>query len=376
MKMKTQQLVKRILFTLVLAAMGLWSFGQQNQLPVLAVLNIDSKGLELTPEQLGSIARTEITKLDLYQVMDIYDVNYIADRESFSIEGCYGKICMLEAAKVLGTEKMLTGSVEALEETTIVTMRLIDVKSQTIEKTEVIEFVKVSTKVHMMLSLTLKSMYDMEVDEKVMSKLTQPFDFESSINYPDVNQLNLNGPRMGFTILTGDVGKVYAAPKSEGGFDSYPFMFQFGYQFEIKYLNEGDFQALFEFIPMITGLDQGKFIPSVSILNGLRSNRYGWEFAFGPIISTAKEASGFFDNNGQWQMLDEYLAENPEAQPENTTTRLDSRGHYALRSGFVIGVGKTIKSGRLNIPINAFMILSKRGHQFGISMGFNATKYK
>ena len=374
--MKTQQFFNRIIFTLVLSAMGLWSFAQQNQSPVLAVLNIDSKGLELTPEQLGSIARTEITKLDLYQVMDIYDVNYIAEQESFSIENCYGKICMLEAAKVLGTQKMLTGSVEALEETTIVTMRLIDVKTETIEKTEVIEFVKVKTKIHMMLSLTLKSMYDLQVDEKVMSKLTQPFDYESSVNYPDVNQLNLNGPRMGFTMLTGDIGTVYSAPRSEGGFDSYPFMFQFGYQFEVKYLNEGDFQALFEFIPMVTGLDQGKFIPSVSILNGLRSNRYGWEFAFGPVISTAKETQGFFGTDGGWNKLDEYLADNPGEQPDNITTRLDSRGDYTLRSGFLIGVGKTLKSGRLNIPINAFMIPGKRGHQFGISMGFNATKYK
>lgn len=373
--MKTQLLFNRIAFTFLFCYFANLAFTQNNRPPVLAVLNIDSKGLELSPEQLGSIARTEITKLDLYQVMDIYDVNYIAEQKSFNIANCYGKICMLEAAQVLGTNKMLTGSVEALEETTIVTIRLIDVETQSIEKTEVIEFVKVSTKVHTMISLTMKSMFDLEVDEKVMTKLTQPFDYESSINFPDVNQLNLNGPRMGFTMLTGDVSKVYSAPKSEGGFDSYPFMFQFGYQFEVKYLNEGDFQALFEIIPMVTGLDQGKFIPSLSILNGLRSNRYGWEFAFGPIISTAKETQGFFDPSGAWNKLDEYLYDNPGAQPEGITTRLDSRGDFTLRSGFLIGVGKTFKSGKLNIPINAFMIPGKRGHQFGISMGFNATKY-
>ena len=59
------------------------------------------------------------------------------------------------------------------------------------------------------------------------------------------------------------------AKKNVGGFDAYPAMFQFGYQFEKQYLNEGNFQALFEFIPMISGLEQNTFIPSFTLMNGL-----------------------------------------------------------------------------------------------------------
>ena len=69
---------------------------------------------------------------------------------------------------------------------------------------------------------------------------------------------------------------ILQARESGGGFNANPLMFQFGYQFEVQYLNQGSFQALFEFIPMITGLDQGKFLPSISVLNGMRSNISGW----------------------------------------------------------------------------------------------------
>jgi curli biogenesis system outer membrane secretion channel CsgG len=81
-----------------------------SNLPVIAVLNIDSKGLTLEPSQLGNIARTELSKLNRFQVMDRYDVDYVIEKNEFAIDKCYGKICMVEAGKILKTDKMLTGS--------------------------------------------------------------------------------------------------------------------------------------------------------------------------------------------------------------------------------------------------------------------------
>jgi len=345
--------------------------------PTLAVLNIDSKGLTLEPQQLGNITRTEISKLNRYQVMDRYDVDYVIEKNQFSIEKCYGKICMVEAGKILKTEKMLTGSVEVLGETIVITLRLIDVATQSIERTQVMEFLNLRGQIQTMLSITVKKMFEETVDENLISKLTKKYDYESAVNFPEVDRLNLSGPRMGFTAFTGELSSIYSDPTSLGGFDAFPLMFQFGYQFEVKYLNQGDFQALFEFIPIITGLDQGKFIPSISILNGMRSNRTGWEFAFGPIIYGSKKAKGYYDDANVWHLENEWNITNPdEDNPFEIKNRLDSRGDLNYESGFVFAVGKTLKSGRLNIPINGFFIPNKLGHRFGISMGFNASRFK
>ena len=142
-------------------------------------------------------------------------------------------------------------------------------------------------------------------------------------------------------------------------------------------MNQGDFQALFEFIPIVTGLDQGKFIPSISILNGMRSNRTGWEFAFGPVFYGLTKADGYYDNENTWHLENEWFVENPDVDnPYEIENRLDSRGDIAFASGFIFAGGKTFKSGRLNIPVNAFFIPNKDGHRFGISMGFNANRFK
>jgi TolB-like protein len=347
--------------------------------PTVAVLNIDTKNLSLTPEEMGNLTRLELDKLGMFDVMDRYDVAYMIESKGISIDNCYGKICVVEVGKKLGMDKMLTGNVEKLEEIIIVNLRLIDVASGAVEKSQVLEFLDITQQLQMMVSLTMHKMFDLKVDEDILSKLTQEFDFENTLNYPDADRLNLNGPRSGIVFYTGETGRIYQSPKDQGGFDGYPVLFQFGYQFETKYINAGNFQALFEVIPSITGLDQGRVVPSVSILNGLRHNKIGWEFAFGPIFIMNKQAKGFYDeiNGGEWILEEDWIRSHADAPtPYPVVKRLDSRGKIGVSSGFLFGLGKTIKSGRLNIPLNAFVIPAKDGTRIGFSVGFNASRYR
>lgn len=343
--------------------------------PTIAVLNIDTENLNMTPEQMGNLTRLELDKLDMFDVMDRYDVEYMIKNKGIDIASCYGKICVIEAGEKLGMDKMLTGNVEKLEEVIIVNFRLIDVKTASVEKSEVLEFLDLSQQLQMMVSLTINKLFGKTVDDDILRKLTQEFEFENTINYPEADRLNLNGPRSGLVVYTGKIAEIFQKPKDQGGFDGYPLSFQFGYQFETKYLNSGSFQALFEVIPMITGLDQGRVIPSITLLNGLRSNKIGWEFAFGPIFILTKQAEGYYDDANAWHLQEEWVGETPN--PYSIQKRLDSRGKkIGINSGFLFGIGKTIKSGRLNIPLNAFFVPGKEGHRFGFSVGFNASRYR
>ncbi|MCB0644085.1 MAG: hypothetical protein KDC44_20710 [Phaeodactylibacter sp.] len=381
--------MKRKLFlTLTLVCTGLFAMQLYAQVEstgprnTIAVLNIDTENLDMTPEQMGNLTRLELDKLGIFDVLDRYDVAYMIEKEGINIENCYGKICMVEVGQKLGMDKMLTGYVEQLGDVIIVDLRLIDVNSAAVEKSEVLEFLDLSQQVQMMVSLTMHKLFGLEVHEGILRKLTQEFDFENTLNYPETDRLKLDGPRSGVTFYTGETARIYQLSEDEGGFDGYPVLFQFGYQFEIKYLNQGNFQALFEIIPTITGLDQGRAIPSLALLNGMRSNKSGWEFAFGPIFFLNKEASGYFDDSGDWHLEGEWyeqFTEINEVIPPNPypiVKRLDSRGNAKFGTGFLFGLGKTFKSGRLNIPVNGFFIPDKAGHRFGLSVGFNASKYR
>ena len=341
------------------------------QRPQLTVLNFDSQGTEFSPEQLGNLARMEVEKLDKFEVMDRYDVQYMIQKHDLNLENCYGKICLTEVGNAIGSEKVMSGTVEIYNETMIVTIRLIDVESKTIEKTQVKEFLNIPEQIRSIMEITVRKMFGLENNKVLVDQLTDTEQHENKVINPNVDRLNLSGPRFGGTLLVGDQADIMRDKKYQGGFDSSPLLYMLGYQFEVQYLNAGKLQALFEFIPTITGAEQGLFLPNVNIMHGLRHNINGWEFGMGLTLGLVKRADGFYDEEGNWVKLSDY---NGPGEPQRVESRLDSRGDIELNSGFIVALGKSFKSGRMNIPVNLFMVPSQSGLRLGISMGFNAKK--
>lgn len=338
----------------------------------LTVLNVDTQGMVFTPEQMGNLLRIEAEKLDTFEVMDRYDVAYLIKKNNLALEDCYGKICLVETGKVLNADKVLSGTIELYGETIFLTLRLIDVKKQIIERSHVQEYLNLPKETQLMMRVSLRKLFGMPVEKVLEEGLTKKFNYESAINNPDATSLNLNGPRMGGVFYSGEVANILKEKEANGGFDVYPVMFQFGYQYEIQYLNQGAFQALFEILPLITGLDQNMFIPSLTFMNGMRNSRWGLELGFGPTFNVVKQARGYFQE-GQWLLENTWDMANG-ANPYEIVYRLDSRGDYRLNTGFVFGIGKTFRSGKLNIPVNVFVIPAVGNSRFGISLGYNTQK--
>lgn len=357
-----------IFFVVLFLGLNYSTQAQNNKKATLSVLNVDTQGFNFSPQQMGNLVRIEMQKLNLYEVIDRYDVAYLIKKHNLIIDNCYGKICLVETGKIINSDKMFSGSVEKYGKTIIITFRLVDVKSATIERTHVREFLDLPGEIQEMIRITIQEMYDMPVEQEIITQLTEKYNYENAVNNPNKMRLSLGGPRMGVTGFTGETASYIKMSEEDGGYDALPLMFLFGYQFELQYLTHGDFQALFEIIPNVTGLDQGLFLPSLSLMQGLR-HKSGFEFAFGPILSFSKKATGYYDNNNQWHLPNKY---DSIAYPQ--ISRFDSRGELEFNPGFIFGIGKTFKSGNLNIPVNLFVVPRKKGLQVGLSFGYNTKK--
>lgn len=367
---------EKIKLTIAVSLFIFLSMNTLAQKPSLTVLNLDSQGLQYTPNQLGNLVRMEVEKLDKFEVMDRYDVSYLVEKHNLKIDNCYGKICLVEIGKLIKSDKIISGSVELYGGKIILSLRLVDVKKETIEKAQVKEFLKYPDEIQTMIKITLYEMFDLPMDEfkNQIKSLTNEEQYENVMINPDKDKLNLSGPRLGVTGFTGTTANILMKPKHEGGYDMMPLSFMFGYQFEVQYLNSGNFQALFEFLPTITGVDQGLFMPNLSILMGFRHNVRGWEIALGPTAGLTKKASGYYNRNNEWKLRSDWVGLEPNPYP--IEKRIDSRGYVTFHTGFVFAFGKSIKSGRMNYPINAFIIPSKDGLRGGITFGFNAKTKK
>lgn len=396
--------MKKIIL-IISAALAINSSSAQSKKLSATILSMDARGVSFDDKQMGSLLRLELEKLDTFQVVDRYDISYFIEKKAKqtfdslykpfyagnarkadscykkvlhetqqNFDNCFSKSCLVEMGKIFNSDKMLTGTAERFGEIVVLTLRLIDVKSASIEKTQVNEYLHLPNEAPLMIRMSLLQLFNKPFDVELLKTISKKNNYENAVNNHNKVSVNLNGPRSGFSVFTGETAKIIEAPKEQGGFGAYPVMFQFGYQFEKQYLNEGNCQALFEFLPTITGFNQNVFIPSLTIMNGFRENRFGWEIGFGPSFSMVTKANGYYDANGEWQLEKKWNAELQGVNPHQITSRLDSRGNPELSSFFIVALGKTFRSGRLNIPVNAYYIPSKDGDRFGLSVGFNAKR--
>ena len=358
----------RTIFAQLLVMLTVFSSYAQN--PRMAVVSFDANAKELQNVSLTELIRIEIAKHEKYEVVDRYEIAEVLTANDINAGACFSKSCLINAGNVLNVDYVLSGNVDHIGESLFIRIRMMNVKTKSVEKEVVKEFLFIPEKINTMISICINELMGVPNDKTIEQSLSNRESYESAVNNPYYQKLNLSGPRMGYAFFIGENAKILRKPKSEGGFDAYPAMFQMGYQFEQQYLNEGRWQALFEFIPLISGIDQGMLLPSLTIMNGLRNNQNGLEFAIGPTINFSTQAKMFQDANGVWQLANR--VENELDAPE--VYRMDSRGNVRITSNVVIAAGFTLRSGKLNIPINAFVVPSQKNLRFGFSFGFNARK--
>ena len=364
--------MKKLILTLAFAFVALFTLGQN---PKLAVISFDALGAKLNKAELTELLRIEISKHNKYEMIDRYEIAEELSKAKIDNTNCYSISCLKDAGAKLGVDYVMSGSVDQLGEALFVRLRLVDMATGSLSKEVVREYLNIPEKINTMISICVNELLELPNDELIVNSLSNRESYESAVNNPYYQTLSLAGPRMGYTFFTGDVAANIRKPRSEGGYDGYPAFFQMGYQFEKQYLNEGKWQALFEFIPMVSGLDQGMFIPSFTVMNGIRNNKNGLEFAIGPSVNFSKEAESYEVSEGNWVREDDLPFDHTYRLDELPSKRvMDSRGTVALKSYVVIAAGYSLKSGKLNIPINVFVVPSKTDLRYGFSFGFNVRK--
>ena len=360
-------------------------FAQQSN--TIAVANPNVNALTIKPESVAKMMRLELIKINKYKVYDEFDMNEIIKAKEEYKVGCYGQSCLARLGEELKVDYVMSGSIDGLGNKIVVTIKIIDVKGQTLYKSSVREFDNQETEVQRMVEIILAEMHGLAVDKVVSDRLAFKNELITSNN---VGKVNNSGPRIGFAYLTGTVNEFATRASKYGGLGIQPFTSMIGYQIEGQYVGTENFSALVEGIINISGLEQGQFVPSISLLNGFRFGKANWEFAFGPRFGISSTSEGFFDDQKIYSTDARYFSQSDWYQyamqnnhdPVNPGNgyifekNFDRRGDKALATTFLIAFGRTFQAGALNIPVNLFYSSQKGGGYVGVNMGFNVQKSK
>ena len=140
--------------------------------------------------------------------------------------------------------------------------------------------------------------------------------------------VDMSGPRFGLTMLN---QKSVDTLFEKKGITVQPMISQFGWQFERRLYTNGDgVTMLMEWVPLVSGLEQGLALPSLNWMTGLRTAG-GSEFGIGPNITP-------------------------------------------LGVGLVAAAGVTMRTGALHVPFNVAVATSKSGARLSVMTGFNVRR--
>lgn len=150
-------------------------------------------------------------------------------------------------------------------------------------------------------------------------------------DYPYQEPLKLSGPRVGVTAIGGMMGQFLEANSIS------PVMSQFGWQFETRYFQtRSGYQGLFEFVPLIGGLESKQTTLSINMLAGFRTPS-GFEIGVGP----------------------------------NFAIRAPMSGNPIPSNSMVFAVGHSFRVDEVNIPVNVAFSPSANGFSLTAMVGFN-----
>ena len=211
MKNKIKNTVLAIVLTTTLGKAN----AQSNSKPLAAVLGIDSKGVIQESESVGYMVRLEMEKVNVYNVMDKYDVADVVKKNNIDVKTCFGKSCVIAAGKALGVDKMITGSVERFGEKIVISLKVIDVKTEAIEKQDATEYLNIQPELQKMISISVQKLMGIIPDQNMVNQL---INYDAPIESPRT-QVNLNGPRMGASYVNGDAARLLTAPENKDGYD-------------------------------------------------------------------------------------------------------------------------------------------------------------
>jgi hypothetical protein len=140
-----------------------------------------------------------------------------------------------------------------------------------------------------------------------------------------IKPVKLAGPRVGVTFLS---DKYVDMIEEEHSIELEPMIMQFGWQFEKRFFTvRSGFTAVSEWVLLVGGFEQEKFLPSLTWLLGGRTAE-GFEFGVGPNLAL----SG---------------------------------------TSVVFAIGMTFKSDQVNFPINLAVSNSQSGPRYSFLVGFN-----
>ena len=154
----------------------------------IAVTNPSVNGLFVTPIIASKLIRLELVKLNLYNVYDEFDMAEAFKKNPDFEKNCVSKTCLVELGNELNVAYVASGSFDGLGDKIVLTIKIIDVKNNTIYKTGTKEFDNQEAELQRMTEILLQEMHGIVPQKELVDRLKFKNELITSNNVGKINK--------------------------------------------------------------------------------------------------------------------------------------------------------------------------------------------
>ena len=178
--------------TSIIFVISFWSSFAFGQTPTAAVVSVYTQGVKISQEMAESLLRIELTKSEKFNVFDKLDMLEILTEQQIDVSNCYGKKCLLRVGKSAGVDKVITGSIENLGKKIVVTVKILDVASESYDKVAIEEFINLDSEIQSMVKIVVNKALGIENSQEILNTLV----YFNQTPITPTTYLKNNGPRV------------------------------------------------------------------------------------------------------------------------------------------------------------------------------------
>lgn len=107
----------------------------------IAVVSIETNGLLKKQKEITSMVNLEFQKLQFYEVIEKQDMLDYITGQMINPDSCYSLKCLISIGKAIHADKIASGTMQRMGEKIVFSIRIIDVKTEKVEKSQVNEYI-------------------------------------------------------------------------------------------------------------------------------------------------------------------------------------------------------------------------------------------
>jgi hypothetical protein len=148
------------------------SSAQEEKKPTIAVALPNIENMDVSRSVVAKLIQIELIKLDMYSVYDEFDIQEAMASDERFLKNCHGKNCLIDLGRKVNVDYIASVSILSFGGKIVITSKFIDVKGESVYKSDVKEFIDDKKEIQRMLHVVMQQLHSKTIHSETVARIS------------------------------------------------------------------------------------------------------------------------------------------------------------------------------------------------------------